>query len=201
MTLPTVSLTPNSVTASEGEIFAWNISLDTPAPEDGLFLSLSITDNNDPAPGDVNYFVEGSNNIAEFEFVTSEESISQIYAFGDSYSDDGLSLEISTDAVEAGVADSFILPADPELGLYDEEGRWTNGETAVEVLADNLGVDLTNYAVGGAKSGDGNYYSWLDSFQNTGVFGQINQFNSELAGQPADPDALYFIKKLACLWL
>lgn len=123
----------------------------------------------------------------------SFESISQIYAYGDSYSDDGLSLEISTAAVNAGVPDSFILPADPALGLYDDEGRWTNGQTAVEILSQNLQVDLTNYAVGGAKSGNGNYYSWLDSFQDTGVFGQIEQFESDLAGQRADSDALYFV--------
>ena len=120
-------------------------------------------------------------------------SISQIYAYGDSYSDNGASFEISTQAVNAGVPDSFILPADPALGLYDSEGRWTNGATAVEVLADNLGVGLTDYAVGGAKSGDGNYYGWLDSFQNTGVFGQIEQFKAETSGQAADEDALHFI--------
>ncbi|MGB3535662.1 MAG: SGNH/GDSL hydrolase family protein, partial [Microcoleaceae cyanobacterium] len=192
MTEPTVSLTPATVTATEGETFAWNLSLDQPAPEGGLSLFLPITENSDPAPGDVEYFVEGSNNISDFEFVTTS-SISQIYAFGDSYSDDGLSFEISTDAVAAGVEDSFILPADPERGLYDPEGRWTNGPTAVEVLSDTLDVDLTNYAVGGAKSGAGNYYSWLDSFQDTGVFGQIDQYSTELAGETADPDALYFI--------
>lgn len=120
-------------------------------------------------------------------------SISQIYAYGDSYSDNGASFEISTEAVNAGVPDSFILPADPALGLYDSQGRWTNGATAVEVLSDNLGVGLTDYAVGGAKSGDGNYYSWLDSFQNTGVFGQIEQFEAETSGQAADEDALHFI--------
>ena len=194
MTLPTVSLTSETLTATEGETFAWNISLNQPAPEGGLSLFLPITVNDDPAPGDVEYNVEGSSNIADFEFITTDdESVSQIFAFGDSYSDDGLSLEISTDAVEAGVPDSFILPADPELGLYDDEGRWTNGKTAVEVLSENLGVDLIDYAVGGAKSGDGNYYSWLDSFQNTGVSGQVEQFESDLGGQPADPDALYFI--------
>jgi inosine-uridine nucleoside N-ribohydrolase/phospholipase/lecithinase/hemolysin len=189
---PTVSLTPATVTATEGETFAWNFSLDQPAPSGGLSLFLPITENSDPAPGDVEYFVEGSNNISDFEFVTTS-SISQIYAFGDSYSDDGLSFEISTDAVEAGVEGSFILPADPELGLYDDEGRWTNGPTAVEVLSDTLDVELTDYAVGGAKSGAGNYYSWLDSFQDTGVFGQIDQFSMELSAASADPDALYFI--------
>ncbi len=189
---PVVSLTPATVTATEGETFAWNFSLDQPAPSGGLSLFLPITENSDPAPGDVEYFVEGSNNISEFEFVTTS-SISQIYAFGDSYSDDGLSFEISTDAVAAGVEGSFILPADPDLGLYDDEGRWTNGPTAVEVLSDTLDVALTDYAVGGAKSGAGNYYSWLDSFQDTGVFGQIDQFSTELAEASADPDALYFI--------
>ncbi|MGB3402916.1 MAG: SGNH/GDSL hydrolase family protein [Microcoleaceae cyanobacterium] len=189
---PVVSLTPATVTATEGETFAWNLSLDQPAPSGGLSLFLPITENSDPAPGDVEYFVEGSNNISDFEFVTTS-SISQIYAFGDSYSDDGLSFEISTDAVAAGVEDSFILPADPDRGLYDPEGRWTNGPTAVEVLSDTLDVALTDYAVGGAKSGAGNYYSWLDSFQDTGVFGQIDQYSTELAGASADPDALYFI--------
>ncbi|MEM7727538.1 MAG: SGNH/GDSL hydrolase family protein [Cyanobacteria bacterium P01_A01_bin.45] len=133
------------------------------------------------------------NNNPEDNISLNDESISQIYAFGDSYSDDGLSLEISTNAVNAGVTDSFILPADPELGLYDPQGRWTNGPTAVEVLSENLGVYLTDYAVGGAKSGDGNYYSWLDSFENTGLFGQIDQFSTELSGKAADSDALYFI--------
>ncbi|MDY7023620.1 MAG: SGNH/GDSL hydrolase family protein, partial [Cyanobacteriota bacterium] len=191
--LPTVGITPEVVTATEGETFAWNFSLDQPAPVGGLSLFLAITENNDPAPGDVEYFVEGSSNISDFEFVTTDESISQIYAFGDSYSDDGLSFELSTEAVEAGVEGSFILPADPELGLYDSEGRWTNGLTAVEVLSETLDVDLTDYAVGGAKSGNGNYYSWLDSVQDTGVFGQIDQFSTELSGEVADPDALYFI--------
>ncbi|MGF1480837.1 MAG: SGNH/GDSL hydrolase family protein [Cyanophyceae cyanobacterium] len=118
-------------------------------------------------------------------------SISRIYAYGDSYSDEGLSFEISTQAVNAGVPDSFALPADPALGLYDAEGRWTNGPTAVAVMAQNLGVSLTNYAVGGAKSGNGNYYSWLDSFQNTGFLGQIEQFAPE--AESADASALHFI--------
>lgn len=119
-------------------------------------------------------------------------AISEIYVFGDSYSEDGTALDLSTQAVEAGVPDAFILPADPALELYDEAGRWTNGPTAVEVLGDNLQVDLTNYAVGGAKSGNGNYYSWLDPIQDTGLFGQIDQFEAEI-GPAADPDALYFV--------
>ena len=120
-------------------------------------------------------------------------SISQIYAFGDSYSDNGAALQISTNAVNAGVSDSTLLPADPALGLYDVGGRWTNGSTAVEVLARNLQLNLTDYAVGGAKSGNGNYHTWLDPYQNTGVFGQIDQYKAGLQGQTADKNALYII--------
>ena len=120
-------------------------------------------------------------------------SISRIYAYGDSYSDNGASLAISTRAVEAGVPNSYILPANPSLGLYDVEGRWTNGLTTVEGLSQSLGVGLTNYAVGGAKSGSGNFFGWLDSTQDTGVFGQIDQFAAEQASQPADAEGLYYI--------
>lgn len=120
-------------------------------------------------------------------------TISHIYAYGDSYADSGSSLNISTQAVEANVPGSSILPNDLALGLYDAQGRWTNGLTSVEVLSKQLGVELTNYAVGGAKSGNGNFFGWLDSFQNTGVSGQIEQFRASAAGQPADTAGLYYI--------
>ena len=46
-----------------------------------------------PIPEDVDYNVEGSSNIIDFEFITnSNKSVSQIFAFGDSYSDDGFIL-------------------------------------------------------------------------------------------------------------
>ena len=71
--LPTVSLTPETLIATEGETFAWNFSLDQPAPEGGLSLFLPITVNNDPAPGDVEYNIDGSENISDFEFVTNND--------------------------------------------------------------------------------------------------------------------------------
>lgn len=119
--------------------------------------------------------------------------ISHIYVYGDSYSDGGASLDISTKAVEASVPGASILPNDPALALYDNQGRWTNGLTSVEVLSERLAVSLTNYAVGGAKSGNGNFFGWLDSFQNTGVFGQVEQFSKEHAKQPAEADSLHYI--------
>ncbi|MGV2829619.1 hypothetical protein [Myxosarcina sp. GI1(2024)] len=73
MTQTTVSLTPETLIATEGETFAWNFSLDQAAPEDGLSLFLPITVNDDPAPGDVEYNIDGSSNIADFEFVVNND--------------------------------------------------------------------------------------------------------------------------------
>ncbi len=124
-------------------------------------------------------------------FAANFGSISKIYAFGDSYSDGGESLKISSEAVAAGVPGASILP--PFLEVYDPQGRWTNtGLTAVEVLAQRTNLGLTNYSVGGGKSGNGNLNSWLDAYQNTGLFGQIEQYKTQL-NSVADSDALHFI--------
>ncbi|MCC5602205.1 SGNH/GDSL hydrolase family protein [Nostoc favosum] len=124
-------------------------------------------------------------------YAASFNSISRIYAFGDSYSDNGAALEITTAAVKAGVPGAFIFP---RLDVYDSEGRWTNnpGLTSVEVLAKQENLQLTNYAVGGAKSGNGNLSTWLDQYQDTGLFGQIEQYKTEV-NRVVDSKALYFI--------
>ena len=71
--ITSVSLIPEKLIATEGETFAWNFSLDHPAPQGGLSLFLPIIANNDPAPGDVEYFVDGSSNISDFEFVVTDD--------------------------------------------------------------------------------------------------------------------------------
>ncbi|MEM1395479.1 MAG: hypothetical protein AAGG00_19770, partial [Cyanobacteria bacterium P01_H01_bin.150] len=68
-----VSFTPEQVNVAEGDTFAWNFSLNKPAPEGGLNLSLPITFNNDPEPGDVIYNVEGSTNITDFDFLVVDD--------------------------------------------------------------------------------------------------------------------------------
>lgn len=64
--------------------------------------------------------------------------------------------------------------------------RFTNGPTAAEVLAGNLGLALTpsqaggsNYAYGGAETGTGNYLTLatgLPVFAGTGVLAQVQSF-------------------------
>jgi cholinesterase len=121
-----------------------------------------------------------------------QESISAVVAFGDSYLDNGTLLSLSRAAVAAKTPGAKVLPADPSSDVYPA-GRWTNGPTAVEVLARQLDVPLQDYAMGGAKSGYGNYDAWLDYFADTGLQGQIESFRHHLKGQPADPRALYVI--------
>lgn len=120
--------------------------------------------------------------------VSKVKSVSQIFAFGDSYSDDGASFKLTEKMVSKKVKDASILPGD----LY-WQNRWSNGPTAVEILSQHLQVELTNYAVGGAKSGKGNYYHWMDPYEKTGVIGQVEKFRAALNGKQADSKALYFI--------
>lgn len=124
-------------------------------------------------------------------YAASFNSISRIYAFGDSYSDNGAALRITTAAVNSGVPGAFIFP---QVDVYDSDGRWTNnpGLTSVEVLAKQKNLQLTDYAVGGAKSGNGNLSTWLDKYQNTGLFGQIEEYKAEVNRVP-DSKGLYFI--------
>ncbi|EPP4016247.1 SGNH/GDSL hydrolase family protein [Pseudomonas aeruginosa] len=125
---------------------------------------------------------------AQLTLSATAAPIEHIYAFGDSYSDNGASDRLTHEMLEKGIKDAQRLPGE----LY-WQGRWSNGPTAVEVLAQRLGAQLTDYAVGGAKSGRNNYYAWMTPYQDTGLSGQIDQYLGGLNGQPADPTALYFI--------
>ncbi len=111
-----------------------------------------------------------------------------LYAFGDSYSDNGAGEHLTRSLSTQKVKDAQVLPG----SLY-WQGRWSNGPTAVENLAQAMKVPLTDYAIGGAKSGDGNYYAWMAPSRNTGVFGQIAEHLHAAKKHKADPNALYFI--------
>lgn len=111
-----------------------------------------------------------------------------LYAFGDSYSDNGAGAAFTAQLVQQKVKDAQALPGD----LY-WQGRWSNGPTAIEGLAAGLEVPLTDYAVGGAKSGHGNYYAWMMPARDTGVLGQVADYLKVAKNHKADPKALYFI--------
>jgi outer membrane lipase/esterase len=99
----------------------------------------------------------------------SAAGFTNMYVFGDSYSDSGNS---------SSSKPNWWPSSDPWLG------RWSNGPTYAEDLAGMLGLTLapsslggTNYAMAGAGIG--------------GVLNQVNTFRN-LSG-PADPNALYVV--------
>ncbi|RTL33048.1 MAG: hypothetical protein EKK47_02570 [Burkholderiales bacterium] len=103
---------------------------------------------------------------------------SQIIAFGDSLSDTGNLYALTS-----------ILPTGGIPGAPYYQGRFSNGQLAVEAMASNLGLNLTSYAYGGAQTGLGNEGSAL--LFGTGVAGQIMQFESKTPH--VDDQALYFV--------
>lgn len=135
-------------------------------------------------------FIFPTNSYALAEEV-SNKSFTQIIAFGDSYSDNGEAKRITSEIMEVAnhPKEAYLKPSST---LY-WENRYSNGLTAVEVLAKKMNIPLTNYAVGGATSGEQNYSSWMDFLGNTGTLGQIKKFGTSLKATPADPNALYFI--------
>lgn len=123
--------------------------------------------------------------------IKAENNITKIVAFGDSYSDNGEAKRISTEIMnlENPPENAYIKPSND---LY-WNNRYSNGNTAVEVFASNLNVELKNYATGGGTTGISNYSAWMDVLGGTGVLGQIKKFENDLDGKEIDENALYFI--------
>ncbi len=119
--------------------------------------------------------------------------IDKVYALGDSYTDGGesgvmsaykitkkLFTELRQDSRPPLSKEADWLPGKPESPYVKvADGRWTNGLTAVEVLASQLKVPLRNYAVGGATTGKGNYCTWLDEEVESGLLGQVAQLKKD----------------------
>jgi outer membrane lipase/esterase len=107
----------------------------------------------------------------------------QIFAFGDSMSDTGNLFKMTEEMTQSG------MPAAPSY-----KGRFSNGVVALEVMANQLRLPMTNYSFSGAQTGHGNllpFWSW-----QKGTLFQIEEFHRTLAKQGIgrnDPEALYFV--------
>ena len=64
---PVVSLSSEPLVVSEGDNLIFNFELSKPTPAEGLTVKLSSLWDTDPAPGDIEYLVEDSTNITNFE--------------------------------------------------------------------------------------------------------------------------------------
>jgi phospholipase/lecithinase/hemolysin len=98
----------------------------------------------------------------------------------------------------------------PDVPYGYAPGRFSNGPVAVEYLAQSLGLGLTNYAFGGAKTGPsvipGVSDNYIDEsggsailglagapFNGTGVTTQVASHIAASGGSAVAGDALYFI--------
>jgi len=123
---------------------------------------------------------------------STENSISHLYTFGDSSVDTGRAKELTEEIVNSDtVPEGAYVKA--EDGYY-WMGRYSNGKVYTELLAEYLDVGITNYAVGGAKSGpdSSGYTNWSRWLTGTGGTEQTKEFVETQEGT-IDPDALYLI--------
>lgn len=108
-------------------------------------------------------------------------SDAKIFVFGDSLSDTG----------NFFTATGNTLPPSPPYF----NGRFSNGQLAVETLARRLGLTVnseTNFAIGGAKTGRENIAD-TDILKFGGLLDQIDQFANTVGSKGANPKALYFV--------
>lgn len=112
-------------------------------------------------------------------FAALANPFSQLYFFGDSLSDNGNAFLYSGGVV-------------PDPADY-VDGRFSNGPVAAEIMADALGLSLTDFAVGGAKTGEdiNGFDSYIHPLDGTGMQAQVAMFSALLGGSAADPNALY----------
>lgn len=121
-------------------------------------------------------------------------SYSAIYAFGDSFSDTG-NLVTALGTLPADDLLTYWPPfAIPGYANGFNEGRPTNGRSAIEHFANALGLggNLTNYSYTGALSGRGNVLPFVNTeIGATGLRDQVDVYLDSHGS--ADPDALYFV--------
>ena len=89
----------------------------------------------------------------------SAQRVNRIVAFGDSYADDG---------------NLFELLGIPRPAAYSN-GRFSNGTNFVDTMGQQLGVQIQNFAIGGAFTGNGN-------INGPGIPGFTTEWQSFLAG-------------------
>ena len=106
----------------------------------------------------------------------------EVISFGDSLADSGNLWDLTQ-----GLTGGPLPPSPPNYM------RFTNGLVWPERLATDLGIPLTNYAVGGARTNDTNVNDprVVPMGDFPGLQDQINMFAASLGGGPPDPNALY----------
>ncbi|BAZ39482.1 GDSL family lipase [Calothrix sp. NIES-4101] len=110
----------------------------------------------------------------------SAASFTQSYIFGDSLSDIGRAFDITKTLTGTGI---------PPAPYFN--GRFSNGPVWVEYLSSNFGSKKTNYAIGGANTGNTNTLIPGNPLNLPGLAQQVEEFKATNA--KADENALYIL--------
>ena len=188
---PIVSITPQTLIATEGDTFAWDFTLDKPVPEGGLTLSLPITQNNDPEPGDVIYNVEGSTGITDFDFiveddisigfsVTLEEGVTSATVVSEAVVDDNDLEEFADEIFTTVLADGVDYRANPDS---NEVQTFITGQTVVSFTPEQV------------SAAEGDTFAWNFSLNRPAPEGGLNlslpiTFNND----PEPGDVIYNVE-------
>lgn len=115
----------------------------------------------------------------------AHEGLSQLVFLGDSNLDIGRAITER----EGAPQDGKVVPPNT-VGK-----RYSNADILPEYLSERLGLSQTNYAWGGATSGMTNIGggNGAGDLRNTGLLAQMTEFETSLAGKPADAHALFMI--------
>lgn len=120
-----------------------------------------------------------------------------LYAFGDSLSDGGSSNTAVTSIYKLAGGCDLAHPCPPYV-----DGHYSNGQVAIEYLADKIlpgganPANFFNFSVAGATTGIGNFgdggsATVVGEFELPGISTVIDRYLA--LSSPADPNALYFI--------
>ncbi|HAS50466.1 MAG TPA: hypothetical protein DCS21_01410 [Gammaproteobacteria bacterium] len=92
--LPVVGISSTPAQITEGQPMIWTFKLSQPTPKEGLSVTLNLTQDNDPAPGDVKYNAPGSQGIIQSAFT---------------YKPDGSSIQGMKVALAGGVTEAVMV--------------------------------------------------------------------------------------------
>ncbi|MEO1433466.1 MAG: calcium-binding protein [Cyanobacteria bacterium J06633_8] len=137
--LPIVSLSAEPTNVNEGEQLKFNFELTEAAPSGGLTVNLDLVEDTDPLPGDITYFVEGSENITDFNLIVND----------DSGLIDGATVTIAEGATSATLLNDIIADNNTE-GPESVKFSLADGEYSIDSEDNAASFTIVDTSVGGS---------------------------------------------------
>ncbi|MEM7595694.1 MAG: hypothetical protein AAF383_30040, partial [Cyanobacteria bacterium P01_A01_bin.83] len=200
--LPIISLFAEPTEVEEGQQIEFNFGLSEPVPTDGLTVALDLVEDTDPLPGDTNFFVEGSENVTDFELIINEESglieqalvtlapgASEATLLNDIIADEATEGE---ESISFALAESDEYEIDPEINaasytiLDTSTDLNTSTSTSISFELEDLLIPARDAVVD--VTFDLDYISGIDDSEFLPVGAIADSIEDYLANEPSDGD-------------